>query len=248
MATARTGENVTANVATIADVPDTIGGVGPTPALLEVRGEVYMATSAFERLNERALAAGDKPFVNPRNSAAGSLRQKDPAKTAERELSFFTYQLGQIEGGDADLATHQAELAYLGALGFPINEHVRAFDSIGEVAAHCLHWQEHRHDLDYEIDGVVIKVDDLGQRDLLGVTSRAPRWAIAYKFPPEERTTTLARHPGLGRPNGAGHTVRRARPGVRRRLHGGDGDAPQPRAGAGQRRPTRRHRGRSQGR
>jgi DNA ligase (NAD+) len=186
------GENVTANVATIADVPDTVrADDGPTPALLEVRGEVYMATSAFERLNDRARAAGDKPFVNPRNSAAGSLRQKDPTKTAERELSFFTYQLGQIEGGDPDLSTHQAELAYLGALGFPINEHVRAFDSIDEVAAHCLHWQEHRHDLDYEIDGVVIKVDDLGQRDLLGVTSRAPRWAIAYKFPPEERTTTL---------------------------------------------------------
>jgi len=186
-----TGENVTANVATIADVPDVTAGDRPRPELLEVRGEVYMATSAFERLNERALAAGDKPFVNPRNSAAGSLRQKDPAKTAERELSFFTYQLGQIEGGEPDLPTHQAELAYLGVLGFPINEHVRAFDSIGEVAAHCLHWQEHRHDLDYEIDGVVIKVDDLGQRDVLGVTSRAPRWAIAYKFPPEERTTTL---------------------------------------------------------
>ncbi|MDG1267225.1 MAG: NAD-dependent DNA ligase LigA [Ilumatobacter sp.] len=188
-----TGEDVTANVATIADVPDVTGGDGPRPDLLEVRGEVYMATSAFERLNERALAAGDKPFVNPRNSAAGSLRQKDPAKTAERELSFFTYQLGKIETGtgDKDLLTHQGELAYLGALGFPINEHVRAFGSIDEVAAHCLHWQEHRHDLDYEIDGVVIKVDDLGQRDVLGVTSRAPRWAIAYKFPPEERTTSL---------------------------------------------------------
>ncbi len=188
----RTGENVTANVATIADVPATIGDADqPAPELLEVRGEVYMATSAFERLNERALAAGDKAFVNPRNSAAGSLRQKDPTKTAERELSFFTYQLGQIDGGGPDLPTHRAELDYLGALGFPINEYVRAFDSIDEVAAHCLHWQEHRHDLDYEIDGVVIKVDDLDQRDLLGVTSRAPRWAIAYKFPPEERTTTL---------------------------------------------------------
>ena len=183
---------MTANVATIADVPDSIGDAGhPAPALLEVRGEVYMTTSAFERLNERALAAGDRPFVNPRNSAAGSLRQKDPAKTAERELSFFTYQLGQLVGDRSGLDSHQAELAYLGALGFPINEHVRAFESIDEVAAHCLHWQEHRHDLDYEIDGVVIKVDDLGQRDVLGVTSRAPRWAIAYKFPPEERTTTL---------------------------------------------------------
>jgi DNA ligase (NAD+) len=188
----RTGENVTANVATIADVPAVIGSDGHAgPSLLEVRGEVYMTRSAFERLNERALAAGEKAFVNPRNSAAGSLRQKDPAKTAERELSFFTYQLGQISGDGPDLPSHRAELDYLGGLGFPINEHVRAFDSIDAVADHCLHWQEHRHDLDYEIDGVVIKVDDLAQRDVLGVTSRAPRWAIAYKFPPEERTTKL---------------------------------------------------------
>jgi len=191
----RVGENVTANVATINDVPERIGTDDlPAPAMVEVRGEVYMATSAFERLNERALAAGDKAFVNPRNSAAGSLRQKDPAKTAERELSFFSYQLGQldsIDGVTPELSSHRAELDYLGRLGFPINDEVRAFDSIGEVAAHCLRWQENRHDLDYEIDGVVIKVDDLAQREVLGVTSRAPRWAIAYKFPPEERTTTL---------------------------------------------------------
>ena len=137
------------------------------------------------------LAAGDKPFVNPRNSAAGSLRQKDPAKTAERELSFFSYQLGEIDASAPELTTHRAELEFLEQLGFPINEHVRAFDTIEAVAEHCAHWQEHRHDLDYEIDGVVVKVDDLAQRDALGVTSRAPRWAIAYKFPPEERTTTL---------------------------------------------------------
>lgn len=192
----RTGEDVTANVATIADVPHRIGSHDVVaPELFEVRGEVYMATSAFERLNERAAAAGEKPFVNPRNSAAGSLRQKDAAKTAERELSFFSYQIGQVQIADGetrpDLGSHRAELAYAGSLGFPVNEHVRAFDTVADVAAHCLHWQEHRHDLDYEIDGVVIKVDDLPQRDVLGFTSRAPRWAIAYKFPPEERTTTL---------------------------------------------------------
>jgi len=194
----RTGENVTANVATIEDVPARIGiDVQPVPSLLEVRGEVYMSTSAFERLNERAEAAGDPPFVNPRNSAAGSLRQKDPTKTAARELSFFSYQVGQIRFDPADaaaapeLAAHRSELDYIERLGFPVNEHVRAFESIAEVADHCAYWQEHRHDLDYEIDGVVIKVDDLDQRDALGVTSRAPRWAIAYKFPPEERTTTL---------------------------------------------------------
>lgn len=192
----RTGEDVTANVKTIDDVPHEIGDARhPAPSVLEVRGEVYMAKSAFERLNERAIAAGEQAYVNPRNTAAGSLRQKDAAKTAERELSFFSYQLGQIEvarGADApDLASHGAQLDFIGALGFPVNEHVKFLDTIDEIADHCLHWQEHRHDLDYEIDGVVIKVDDLDQRDVLGFTSRAPRWAIAFKFPPEERTTTL---------------------------------------------------------
>ncbi len=190
----RTGEDVTANVATIGDVPDVLASSGPVPKVLEVRGEVYMTTSAFERLNERAAAAGEKPFVNPRNSAAGSLRQKDPAMTARRELSFWSYGLGAVDVDDdapVDLTTHRAELDLLSGLGLPVNEHLAAFTSVDEVAAHCLRWQERRHDLDYEIDGVVVKVDDLGQRERLGFTSRAPRWAIAYKFPPEERTTTL---------------------------------------------------------
>ncbi len=192
----RTGEDVTANVRTIDDVPRRVGdALHPAPLLLEVRGEVYMAKSAFERLNERAAAAGEKPFVNPRNSAAGSLRQKDATKTAERELSFFSYQVGQVAAAPGhpapDLTSHRAQLDYIASLGFPVNEHVTYLDTVDEVAAHCLYWQEHRNDLDYEIDGVVIKVDDLDQRDVLGFTSRAPRWAIAYKFPPEERTTTL---------------------------------------------------------
>jgi len=192
----RVGEDVTANVATIDDVPDELTATDQMPDVVEVRGEVYMSRPAFDRLNERAAAAGDKPFVNPRNSAAGSLRQKDAAKTAERELSFFSYQLGQLRFGDEPsaperLTSHRAELEYVASLGFPVDDHVATFDSIDAVADHCLHWQEHRHDLDYEIDGVVIKVDDLAQRDALGFTSRAPRWAIAYKFPPEERTTTL---------------------------------------------------------
>ena len=188
----RVGEDVTANVATIEDVPHSLStpSTGAVPPVVEVRGEVYMRTSAFERLNARALEAGEKPFVNPRNSAAGSLRQKDPAKTAERELSFWAYQLGEVVDGPA-FASHVDTLDWVGELGFPVNEHVRRFDSIEDVAEHCLHWQEHRHDLDYEIDGVVIKVDDPAQRDVLGSTSRAPRWAIAYKFPPEERTTRL---------------------------------------------------------
>jgi len=191
-----TGEDVTANVATIDDIPHDIGSTtAPAPDVLEVRGEVYMTRSSFERLNDRAAAAGEKPFVNPRNSAAGSLRQKDASKTAERELSFFSYQLGQVTFADgaapADLSSHEQQLAFVGSLGFPVNDHVRWFETVDEVADHCLYWQDHRHDLDYEIDGVVIKVDDVAQRDQLGFTSRAPRWAIAYKFPPEERTTTL---------------------------------------------------------
>ena len=189
----KVGEDVTANVATIADVPQELTRVPNVPTVVEVRGEVYMSTSAFERLNERAVEAGEKQFVNPRNSAAGSLRQKDAAKTAERDLSFWSYQVGQLEfaGVEPELASHRQELDFIASLGFPVNEHVASFGSIEEVAAHCLYWQEHRHELDYEIDGVVIKVDDLNQRDRLGFTSRAPRWAIAYKFPPEERTTKL---------------------------------------------------------
>ncbi len=184
----RVGEDVTANVATIGDVPHVLPD--GAPEVVEVRGEVYMTRSSFEQLNERAVAAGEKTFVNPRNSAAGSLRQKDPAITASRNLSFFSYQLGEVIGGP-EFTSHVAMLDFAAGLGFAVNDHVRTFTTIDEVASHCLHWQEHRHDLDYEIDGVVIKLDDTAQRERLGVTSRAPRWAIAYKFPPEERTTLL---------------------------------------------------------
>ncbi len=184
----RVGEDVTANVATIGDVPHDLPE--DAPEVVEVRGEVYMTRSSFQQLNERAGAAGEKTFVNPRNSAAGSLRQKDPAITASRNLSFFGYQLGEVVGGP-EFTSHVAMLDFAASLGFAVDEHVRTFTTIDEVAAHCLYWQEHRHDLDYEIDGVVIKLDDTAQRERLGVTSRAPRWAIAYKFPPEERTTLL---------------------------------------------------------
>jgi len=191
----RVGEDVTANVATIADVPESLSGDRAAGvAVLEVRGEVYMARSAFERLNARSVEAGEKAFVNPRNSAAGSLRQKNPEITASRELSFWSYALGTVElagGVRPGLRTHRDALAFLASLGLPVNKHVAGFATIDEVASHCQHWQGHRHDLDYEVDGVVIKVDDLTQRAALGSTSRAPRWAIAYKFPPEERTTTL---------------------------------------------------------
>jgi DNA ligase (NAD+) len=184
----RVGEDVTANVATIAAVPERLSG--DAPDLLEVRGEVYMPVSAFEALNRRQGELGTKLFANPRNSAAGSLRQKDASITASRELSLFAYQLGAIEGG-TPLVTHTETLEFLRALGLPVNPEIRTLATLDEVYERCRHWLEHRHDLDYEIDGVVVKVDDLALRGELGVTSKAPRWAIAYKFPPEERTTSL---------------------------------------------------------
>ncbi|MGH9132850.1 MAG: NAD-dependent DNA ligase LigA, partial [Ilumatobacteraceae bacterium] len=189
----RVGEDVTANVATIGVVPKDLKAASTrvqVPEVVEVRGEIYMPVASFERLNAAAEAAGDRLFVNPRNSAAGSLRQKDPAVTAKRDLAFWAYQLGEVVGGPT-FTSHHETLQFLDDLGFPVNPEVRVLDSLEEVFAHCAHWQEHRHDLDYEIDGVVVKIDDLAQRLDLGFTSRAPRWAIAYKFPPEERTTVL---------------------------------------------------------
>ena len=182
------GEDVTANVATIAVVPKRLPAGAPD--VLEVRGEVYMPVEAFEELNRRQEEAGQRRFVNPRNSAAGSLRQKDPSITASRELAFWAYQLGEVVGGP-ELTSHHQTLELLRDLGLPINPEVRVLDSLDAVESLCRRWEEHRHDLGYEIDGVVVKVDDLAQREALGFTSKAPRWAIAYKFPPEERTTLL---------------------------------------------------------
>ena len=196
-----TGEDVTANIATVAAVPARIDpAVGTPPAVLEVRGEVYMPITAFEELNRRQAEAGEKLFVNPRNSAAGSLRQKDPSVTAGRALSFWAYQVGEVQPAPtsaptdptAGLATSQsATLDWLGRAGFPVNPEVHRVSGLDGVLAFCARWEEHRHDLDYEIDGVVVKVDDLALQRALGSTSRAPRWAIAYKFPPEERSTLL---------------------------------------------------------
>ncbi len=188
----RVGEDVTPNVATISVVPQELRARrgGAVPEVFEVRGEVYLPVASFDRMNEQAEAAGQRRFVNPRNAAAGSLRQKDPAVTAQRDLAFWTYQLGEVVGGPP-LASHSESLALMQQLGFPVNPETAAFDTVEDVAAHCRHWEAHRHDLGYEIDGVVVKVDDVDQRARLGSTSRAPRWAIAYKFPPEERTTLL---------------------------------------------------------
>jgi DNA ligase (NAD+) len=184
----KVGEDVTENVRTIAGVPDQL--VGEVPDVVEVRGEVYMPISSFTALNERQAEAGGRLFANPRNSAAGSLRQKDPRITGSRDLSIFTYQLGAVEGGPA-FRTHAETLEAIASWGLPVNPEIRMIESLDQVYDYCRHWQEHRHDLGYEIDGVVVKVDDLALRDELGFTSKAPRWAIAYKFPPEEKTTRL---------------------------------------------------------
>ena len=161
----RVGEDVTANVATISVIPKQLQGRTGTavPDVIEVRGEIYMTIAGFDRLNAAADAVDGRRFVNPRNSAAGSLRQKDPAITATRELAFWAYQLGEVIGGPA-FTTHHETLEFLADLGFPVNPEVRLLDSLEEVFVHCAHWQDHRHDLDYEIDGVVVKVDDLAQR------------------------------------------------------------------------------------
>jgi len=185
----RVGEDVTANVATIRSVPKQIDGA---PGVLEVRGEVYLPLSEFERLNQAQMDAGLRLFANPRNAGAGSLRQKDPAVTATRALSFWSYQLGQVVGGPT-LLHHSESLEWLRQLDVPVNPNYRVVGSLADVFAYTQHWLEHRHDLDYEIDGVVVKVDSLAQRRQLGSTSHAPRWAIAFKYPPEERTTLLRR-------------------------------------------------------
>jgi DNA ligase (NAD+) len=186
-----TGEDVTENVRTIGAIPEQLhdGDVG-VPGELEVRGEVYMPIASFTALNDAQGASGGRLFANPRNSAAGSLRQKDPSITAKRDLSFWAYQLGAVEGGPK-FTRHSEMLDWLGALGFPVNPNIETLDTLDDVFAYCQRWMANRHDLPYEIDGVVVKVDDLAQRGELGSTSKAPRWAIAFKFPPEEKTTRL---------------------------------------------------------
>ena len=191
-----TGEDVTANVLTIKDVPRTLaqaglahivdGGLGQS---VEVRGEVYMPKHSFVRLNEDADAAGQQPFANPRNAAAGSLRQKDPAVTAHRDLATFIYAVADED--PLDVTTQAEFLDWLRACGFSVNEHARRCLSAAEVHDYCARALAHREDLDYDIDGVVVKVDSLASQNALGATARAPRWSIAFKFPPEEKRTVL---------------------------------------------------------
>ena len=184
----KVGEDVTANVRTIASVPHELPS--SAPRVLEVRGEVYLPIAAFEELNRAQIAAGERTYVNPRNTAAGSLRQKDASITATRRLAFWSYQIGEMVDGPS-LTRHHEVFEFLASMGFPVNPETRVLSGLDAAVALCADWQARRHDLDYEIDGVVLKVDDLSLQRELGATARAPRWAIAYKFPPEERTTRL---------------------------------------------------------
>ncbi|MCL1593651.1 MAG: NAD-dependent DNA ligase LigA [Actinomycetia bacterium] len=182
------GENITSNVRTIKSIPLTLRG--DVPDLVEVRGEIYLPVSEFEALNQRQAEEGEKPYINPRNTAAGSVRQKDPSATADRNLAVWIYQLGAVEGGPL-LGTHTAQMEWLGDLGFRINPANATVATYDEVVAYIEDATTHRHDRDYETDGIVIKLDAIGDQQQVGFTARSPRWAIAFKLPPEERTTLL---------------------------------------------------------
>ena len=185
----RVGEDVTANVRTIDNVPHQLHGEN-IPELLEVRGEVFYPVAKFEALNEQRREAGLAEFANPRNTAAGSLRQKDPAVTASRTLAVYLHGIGAHEGGRTPEA--QSEVYdVLASWGLPVSPHSQVFSTLEEVHEFISYHGLHRHDVEHEIDGIVIKIDSFAQQRALGSTSRAPRWAIAYKYPPEEVTTTL---------------------------------------------------------
>ncbi len=182
------GEDVTANLRTVRVLPLAVRDPAPPP-LLEVRGEVYLPRAAFARLNEERAAEGKPVYMNPRNTAAGSLRQLDPAVTARRPLALWCYAVGAVDG--IEFTSHHDALGWLGERGFPVNPLIRTHDSIDDVRAECARIGELRDDLPYEIDGVVVKVDAIAMQRALGAIGRDPRWAVAFKFPATTRTTRL---------------------------------------------------------
>lgn len=193
----RTGEDITPNVRTIADIPDRLKG-DKIPALVEIRGEVFFPMEKFEELNARLVEAGDKPFANPRNAAAGSLRQKDPRVTATRPLHMVVHGIGAREGFDIDCLSHAYELLH--AWGLPTAQHNKVVQGLDGVRDFITYFGENRHSVEHEIDGVVVKLDEIPLQGRLGSTSRAPRWAIAWKYAPEEVNTKLVNiRVGVGR-------------------------------------------------
>ncbi len=189
----RVGEDVTANVRTIRNVPLRIpvdyGQDLEPPARIEVRGEIYMPRDLFEELNEERVEAGQAPFANPRNASAGSVRQLDPRITAQRPLRMYAYAIGYVEGHEIE--TQWEGLSYLSALGFAVNADIHLMDDIEQVIAYSREWMDDREGLNYEADGMVIKVNDLATQERLGIVGNSPRWAVAYKFPARESTTRL---------------------------------------------------------
>ncbi|THA68062.1 NAD-dependent DNA ligase LigA [Streptomyces sp. A0958] len=193
----RTGEDITPNVRTIADIPHRLKG-DRVPPLVEIRGEVFFPMEGFEELNARLVEADDKPFANPRNAAAGSLRQKDPKVTANRPLHMVVHGIGAREGFDIDCLSHAYELLH--EWGLPTAKYNKVVDSLAGVREFIAYFGEHRHSVEHEIDGVVVKLDEIPLQGRLGSTSRAPRWAIAWKYAPEEVNTKLVNiRVGVGR-------------------------------------------------
>ncbi len=184
----RTGEDVTNNVRTIEGIPHQLAGSGH-PQSIEIRGEVFFPVEAFAELNASLVEAGKAPFANPRNAAAGSLRQKDPRVTATRPLRMLVHGIGARDGFPMDRQSQS--YAALAGWGLPVSTHYRVLDDLAAVQAYIDHYGEHRHSVEHELDGIVIKIDEVAVQRRLGSTSRAPRWAIAYKYPPEEVTTKL---------------------------------------------------------
>ena len=180
------GDDVTANVRTIRQLPLIVEGLPPT---VEIRGEVYLARSIFRELNRERLATGEREFANPRNAAAGAIRLLDPRQTSHRRLGVWCYQLARADGHGED--SHVAALGMLRGLGFPVSPGLQLCPGIKEVEAYIESWEEKRRDLDYDTDGIVIKIDSASERAAVGATARSVRWAVAYKFPPEGRTTRL---------------------------------------------------------
>lgn len=185
------GEDITSNLRTIRSIPLVLqADARSLPTAFEVRGEVYLSKQEFRRLNEQRAEAGEQLYMNPRNTAAGSLRQLDPRVTASRRLDVFIYQLGWVDG-DRPVTSHSEAITWLRSLGFTTNPLTETFSDVEQVAAFCESWVERRDALEYEIDGVVIKVDDLATQRALGIVGREPRWATAWKFPAEQAVTRL---------------------------------------------------------
>ncbi len=215
-----TGEDVTQNLRTIAQIPLRLfGRVEALPPLIEIRGEAYMRRDHFESLNERQRASGGRAFINPRNTAAGAIRQLDPRGVADKKLSFFAYGLGAFEGWPQP-ATHSATLDAIAAFGVPVSRERTVVAGAEGLAAFHRAMAAKRDQLPFDIDGVVYKVNSIELQQRLGFVTREPRWAVAHKYPAQEQITRSERHRGAGRPHRQADPGGQARAGLRRRHHG----------------------------